>query len=105
MECRLSKTNCSFHMLWELSIKDANEKLPTLVRSTVNNKGYQQVLVRDLAEREDAVELSTVNRTDPPLLNSTQSSMTFLRLKQSAYSQVNTGSIAQVSERLLDYCS
>lgn len=42
--------------------------------------------MRDLAEREDAVELSRVNRTDPSLLNSVQSSMTFVRLKQSAYS-------------------
>lgn len=63
------------------------------------------MLVRDLAEREDAVELSRVNRTDPSLLNSVQSSMTFVRLKQSAYSQVNTSRTAYVSERLLGYCS
>lgn len=40
MECRLPKANCSFHMFGKLSIKDANEKLPTLVGSTVNNEGY-----------------------------------------------------------------
>ena len=36
IKLRSPKTNCSVNMLWKLSIKDANEKLATLVRSTIN---------------------------------------------------------------------
>lgn len=33
---RSPKTNCSVNVFWKLPIKYANEKLPTLVRSTIN---------------------------------------------------------------------
>lgn len=33
---RSPKTNCSVKVFWKLAIKDANEKVPTVVRSTIN---------------------------------------------------------------------